>query len=337
MLLPLAGAEQRIDDVDRDGLSDTFEQELIERFAPRFKLSASDCDVMPAEFQSGSEEPVAIARNGTIYAQVFPVRAAGRDGAWIEVHYYHLWANDCGRLGHKYDIEHVSALLHASNASVEARKWKARYWYAAAHEDTVCDAGNGAKASSVDAEERGATVWISSGKHASFLSEQLCKWGCGGDRCEDITWLSVPRIVNIGERGAPMNGALWVDSPRWSLAAKMTPDFSPAMLAQLDDPKRKSARPANGALPPLKAVILGGGKTIESLALSNRKTGAALSLAGNETDSALAVAADKTGNSIGTATRKTGSSIKKSVNAVGGFLGAGKQKQDGEGRKEGAR
>lgn len=327
LVLPFAlNAQMDAIDDDRDGIPDALEDQLIERFKPRFKLSASDCDVMPAEFQPGVMEPIAIARNGTIYAQVFPVTIPQRDDSWVEIHYYHLWANDCGRIGHKYDVEHVSALVHVGELSDPVDKWKAKYWYAAAHEDTVCDSGNGAKASSLDAEEKGSTVWISSGKHASFLAERLCRWGCGGDRCENITWLSVPKIVNVGERGAPLNGSLWIDSPLWPMQPKLSSDFTPAMLAQLDNPKSTTARSANNALPPLKAVILGGGKTVESLALSNRKTGEALSLAGNETDNALVTATDKTEKAVGAAATSTGRSIRKSVKAVGDFLGAGKSK-----------
>lgn len=327
VLLPLSAAAQINDvDADRDGIPDSLEDQLVERFKPQFKLSASDCDVMPAEFQPGVREPIAVARNGTIYAQVFPVTLPQRDGAWIEIHYYHLWANDCGRMGHKYDVEHVAALVRAGKLTDPAEKWEAKYWYAAAHEDTVCDAGNGAKASSLDAEKNGPTVWISSGKHASFLSEQLCKWGCGGDRCANITWLSVPKMVNVGESGAPLNGSLWIDSPLWPMQPKLVSDFTPAMLAQLDNPKLTTARPANSSLPPLKAVILGGGKTVESLAMSNRKTGEALSLAGNETDNALVTATEKTERAVGAAATSTGRSIKKSVKAVGDFLGAGKSK-----------
>ena len=311
-------------DADGDGLPDILENRLIERFEPRFNLSAVDCDIMPAEFQAGIMEPIAVARNGTIYAQVFPVVLPGRDGAWAEVHYYHLWANDCGRMGHKYDVEHISALVSADIITDSAENWEAKYWYAAAHEDTVCDAGNGAKASSLDAERSGATVWISSGKHASFLSEQLCKWGCGGDRCENIARLSVTKMINVGERGTPLNGSLWIDSPLWPMQSKLSSDFTPAMLAQLDNPKLTAARSTNNTIPPLKVVILGGGKTVESLAMSGNKTEEALSLAGDEADSALVTATEKAEIAIGMASKNTDKSIRKLWKAIGDFFGGRK-------------
>ena len=71
--------------------------------------------------------------NGTIYGQAFP--RAGNPNQ-VELHYYHLWRVDCGEMGHNLDTEHVSALLGRGQTS----KWKALYWYAAAHEETVCDA-----------------------------------------------------------------------------------------------------------------------------------------------------------------------------------------------------
>jgi hypothetical protein len=92
-------------DQDHDGLSDTFEQTLLQQFTPVFHVGGSDCAGLPAEFTPGSEQPVALAENGTIYGQVF------RSGPYLEIHYYHLWVTDCGSLGHPLDAEHVSALL----------------------------------------------------------------------------------------------------------------------------------------------------------------------------------------------------------------------------------
>src|SRR5262245_61803282 len=121
------------DDHDKDGLPDDFEQELLVKFAPTFMLSVDECDDKPAEFMPGSSIPEVIAKNGTVYGQVF------QTGTFLEIHYYHLWSRDCGRLKHALDVEHVSAL-------VEADGLKARYWYAAAHENTLCNASTGASA-----------------------------------------------------------------------------------------------------------------------------------------------------------------------------------------------
>src|ERR1700704_4317147 len=76
-------------DQDADGLPDSLEQELLEKFAPSFFISESDCDAMPAEFAPNAAEPTPVARNGTIYGQVSkrPLALAGR---FIEIHYFHL-------------------------------------------------------------------------------------------------------------------------------------------------------------------------------------------------------------------------------------------------------
>ena len=123
-------------DADRDGLPDDFEQALLRKFVPTFHINKADCDVAPAEFEKDSHEPKVKARNGTIYGQVFPVHRAHAAGAWIEVHYFHLWGNDCGQAGHALDVESVSVLLRADRNDWQPEAWQATYWYAAAHEKT---------------------------------------------------------------------------------------------------------------------------------------------------------------------------------------------------------
>src|SRR5262249_12988141 len=156
-----------------------------------------DCDGLPAEFVAGSSKPVVAGKDGTIYGQVSP-HSADDSGTLLELHYYHLWARDCGRVGHKLDPEHVSVLV-AGNSSQPASEWRARYWYAAAHENTLCDASNAAGAATLHAEDHGATVWISGGKHASFLSELKCRLGCGENRCRSMKLMQPGTVVNIGE------------------------------------------------------------------------------------------------------------------------------------------
>jgi hypothetical protein len=94
-------------DGDHDGLSDTFEQDLLKRFAPSFVIPGGDCGGSPAEFAAGSPEPRVVASNGTWYGQVFPSQLPAGNGVFIEVHFYHLWARDCGCNGHALDVEHV--------------------------------------------------------------------------------------------------------------------------------------------------------------------------------------------------------------------------------------
>jgi hypothetical protein len=287
-------------DRDHDGLSDEVEQELLNRFVPTFMVAEGDCDGMPAEFLAGSPEPRPVARNGTIYGQVFPVGGAGE---FIEIHYYHLWARDCGRRGHALDVEYVSALIRT-------QPLQAMYWYASAHQDTVCDARNGARASQLQAEEHGPTVWISRGKHASFLSYDLCMRGCGSDRCDPSTPLTPSNLINIGEPGAALNGAIWAESRRWALAPKMTTDFGAQTLSVLDDPGIDGPTSLDRTRRPMRTVIAAGSSSVNAVASGNRRTTAAVSTAGTHTDRALDKGVAAAGKSLGRARR-----------AVTGFLG----------------
>jgi len=297
------------EDLDRDGLHDEFEHEILLRFQPRFLVSKTECAGLPAEFLPDSHDPQPLALNGTIYGQVFPVEGLERQGAYLEIHYYHLWSRDCGQFGHQLDSEYVSALAQSDDSSQPARLWKALYWYAAAHEGTICDASNGASAKALEAEEKGATVWISSGKHASFLAEDLChSFGCGGDRCRQMEALTSGRIINLGEPGRPLNGAVWVDSAAWPLAGKMGPDFgaigSLGGCLQCDTPTFQ-----NASLPPAKAVVLGGNQLLKALEVGGEGALSALSRANEDTDRVL----DRV-------SRKTGKSIQRSIRVLGDWL-----------------
>ena len=91
-----------------------------------------------------------------------------------------------------------SVLLRAKNMESPVADWRAVYWFAAAHEATVCDASQIAAAKVLDAERQGATVWLSTGKHGAFLSEAICTQGCGGDRCTEMApLLPLERLTEI--------------------------------------------------------------------------------------------------------------------------------------------
>jgi len=259
--LNVAGGDQ-----DRDLIPDSEEQYLLERFLPRFHVAVGDCDVKPAEFERGKATPVVKERNGTIYGQVF--RIAGG----VEIHYFHLWANDCGRIPHELDAEHVSAFVVQ-----QEKEWRARYWYSAAHEDTVCDRGAAARAQFLLAEWRGPDVWVSRGKHASFLSEEACRLGCGSDKCDRSENLVVKQVLNLGERGNLLNGSRWAEGSGWRLGEKMGSDFPADLRKQLDGSQKIIA--AKTRNPVVQPVILAGSSTIDSLELANTKTGGALSKA----------------------------------------------------------
>jgi hypothetical protein len=119
-------------DTDHDGLTDALESALAQQFAPRFMISSQDCAGEPSLFSPQDPTPTAVQDDGTIYAQAFPrsVNAHQRSSTEIELHFYHLWHADCGRIGHPLDTEHVSVLLRGSGNN--AKDWHAVYWYAAA-------------------------------------------------------------------------------------------------------------------------------------------------------------------------------------------------------------
>lgn len=298
LLAASAATQAASADVDRDGLPDRLEQKLLERFAPQLILSVEECDAVPAEFIPHQRDPRVASRTGVLYGQAF------RNGARIELHYYHLWSRDCGRVAHSLDAEHVSALLEGAGD-----KWQAKYWYAAGHESTVCDRSTAARAADVEAVKRGPRVWVSAGKHASYLDPQWCSGGCGADRCTaaGLLWRA-PRIINLGERGAPMNGATWVASGEWNLQAKLGSDFTPAVLAAAD--AGDGPRLVWPALRPAQAVLMGGAEMAAALVGSGRQTGSALEKADQATTDALAASAAKTGRAL-----------QRSARGVARFLG----------------
>ena len=288
-------------DVDRDGVDDTLEAALLERFRPVFMVGSGDCDQLPAEFAAADPEagalPHAIARNGTIYGQVFR-RGSDAGAALAEIHYYHLWARDCGKRGHDFDAEHVAVLIAAPGIAAPAPEWTARTWYAAAHEDTVCDVSGYVPATRLGATGSGATVWISKGKHASYLSREGCHAGCGGDRCESMVAIPTSMVVNVGEPGAPINGAGWTASASWPLQQKMRTDFPDALLAAgaVPPPQPMSQRAMRG--------VVGRSASVEQ-----------------HTGDALGTAGEHAGRGVGVGKTKTGNSLKRALGATGRFLG----------------
>jgi len=287
------------EDTDRDGLPDGFEQEILALFLPSFMVSENECAGVPAEFQAGSERPLIRNLNGMIYGQVFPVKLSNQRGAFLEVHYYHLWSRDCGDFGHPLDTEYVSALLRSEHQAAPADDWRAQYWYAAAHEGTLCSAGNGARAEAIGAETKGAVVWISSGKHASFLSLELCRRvGCGGDRCEEMYPMPAAGPINLGEPGFPLNGTEWAASDAWSLAQKMDTDFNDATLQRFEQLPGNTAAPVNRSLVQAKAFLLGGNRFFGAMAITRSESEAAVSAAGRQVGTAVNLTLKWVGKSV---------------------------------------
>ena len=296
------GSEQKQQssiDSDGDGMSDSLEQSLLIQFAPAFMVARNDCSEIPAEFEPNMKTPTVRTEDGTIYGQVFPAKSSVEGLPTAEIHYYHLWKRDCGPHGHHLDTEHVAALVSASDSHLDSAGWKAIYWYAAAHENTVCDVSQIARASTLHAEKHGARVWISPGKHASYMNETLCQSGCGADKCVDMVPLKTSKIINLGEAGHPMNGSVFIASGEWPLMNKMSnTDFPPEPIARLNQLPDTDIAWFNAGRHPAQGIIANSSSTEQALAGSAHNTTSALSITGMSTDTAISVTKDNTGNAL---------------------------------------
>jgi hypothetical protein len=291
-------------------LSDALEQALLVQFAPAFMVGRQDCSHLPAEFRPDVKLPESQAEDGTIYGQVFPAKNSTAKKPEVEIHFYHLWAQDCGAHGHPLDAEHVAVLVEASGSDLATAKWKAVDWYAAAHEDTVCDVSQIARASTLHAEDHGAEVWVSPGKHASYLNETLCQSGCGADRCEDMVPLHTSRLINLGEPGHPMNGSMFIASTTWPLAGKMTTSNFPAdAVARLDQLPTTDIAWFHPGRHPAQGVIAVSSSTEDALATSGENTTTAISLAGDSTGNALHKSYRNTVHALGSSAKHVGDAL----------------------------
>ncbi len=286
-------------DSDNDGMSDALEQALLNQFVPTFMVGRHDCSDLPAEFEPDRELPTVKAENGTIYGQVFLAKSSSDVHPVAEIHYYHLWRRDCGSHGHHLDTEHVAVLASASESRPASAKWKATYWYAAAHENTVCDVSQIARASTLHAEEHGAKVWISYGKHASYLNKTLCQTRCGADVCVDGVALHPGKIVNLGEPGHPMNGSIFAASSEWPLMDKMkSTNFPPEPIARLNLLPETDIAWFSAGKHPARQIVAVSRSTEQAIAGGAQHTTSALSDAGTATDTAISVAQNGTGNAL---------------------------------------
>lgn len=316
-----ANGQVAVVDTDQDGMSDALEQALMVQFAPQFMISRHDCSKVPAEFRPNVKVPTVQAEDGTIYGQVFPIKPVEGDLPAAEIHFYHLWANDCGPHGHRLDAEHVSVLVTALDQDEATAKWKAVYWYAAAHEDTVCDVSQITRASTLHAEDGGATVFVSQGKHASYLDQALCRSGCGADKCVDMVALTPRKIVNLGEASHPMNGSVFTSSVEWPLLGKMADtDFPAEPVARLQQTPDTDIVWFNAGKHPAQGVIAVSNTTGQAIALGANDTSASLSKAGASTDAALSVAQNNTGNALHKSFMNTMHALAVSAKHVGEAL-----------------
>lgn len=297
-------------DSDLDGLSDTLEQTLLAQFAPAFFVGAHDCSNIPAEFAAAKPTPTVERENGTIYGQAFPSKSSTPDAPTVELHYYHLWRLDCGEHSHPLDTEHVAVLVRGSSGDISTARWEATYWYAAAHENTVCDVSQITRASTLGAVDHGAKVWISPGKHASYLNETLCQRGCGADRCESMVPLTVSAIVNLGEPSHPMNGSAFIASNAWPLGGKMkTSNFPAEAIVRLNGLPATDIAWFNAGRHPAQGIISISATTEGAIAHGGGDTSAAINLAEDSTGNGLAKSYHKTKHALGISARAVGKAL----------------------------
>jgi len=316
-----AFSQQSTLDTDHDGLNDAVEQRLLQQFLPAFHIGRHDCSALPAEFLPDVPTPTVESEDGTVYGQVFLNKSSTSGHPIAEIHYYHLWRTDCGAHGHPLDTEHVATLVHADSADLDIAHWRSDYWFAAAHENTVCDVSQIARASTLRAEQHGAAVWISPGKHASYLNETLCRAGCGNDRCDDMTALHVNRLINLGEQGAPMNGSNFIASRQWPLEAKMeVSNFPPEPLDRLNRLPDTDIAWYHAGRHPAQGIIAISSHTQQHIADAGDRTSGALDTAGANTDAAISVAKKDTGNALAKSYRKTTHALGSAVRHTGDAL-----------------
>ena len=310
-----------LNDSDHDGLSDRTEQALLEHFVPTFLVAKNDCSNLPAEFTPDLKTPTILRENGTIYGQAFLSSRSTPNHPLAELHYYHLWRADCGPHGHHLDTEHVAVLVAASSADPSSASWLAEYWYAAAHEDTVCDVSQITRASTLHAQDHGPNVWISPGKHASFLNDVLCNRGCGADRCVNMIALPPANIINLGEIGAPMNGSAFIASIEWPLASKMkNSNFPEATLTRLERLPATDIAWSTSGRHPTRQIIAISSSTERTLADGSNTTTAAVAAAGDNTDVAISVAGKSTGKALHKSYTRTKDALSTSARHVGQAL-----------------
>ncbi len=99
-------------------------------------------------------------------------------------------------------------------------------------------------------------------------------------------------VINVGEAGRPLTGALWTASKLFPFEPKMKPEFSAPLIAQID---RKGVVSLDPAKLPVQSVILGGNSALGGLERAQDETGDALSVSKKKVKGALRRARDWVG------------------------------------------
>ena len=114
-------------------------------------------------------------------------------------------------------------------------------------------------------------VWISPGKHASYLNQTLCQGGCGADKCANMVALAPGKLINLGEIGQPMNGSLFISSSAWPLADKMAnTNFPAGPVARLNQLPESDIAWFNAGRHPAQGVIAVSSSTEQAIARAGK-------------------------------------------------------------------
>jgi hypothetical protein len=139
--------------------------------------------------------------------------------------------------------------------------------------------------------------------------------------------MEMGQVIDVGEAGAAMNGAVWAASPRWPLLEKMQrSDFTAARVARVEGLPKTDVAWAEPSKRPAQAAIRGGSAGVEGALLGvnvgGTSTADALSLGNRRTDTALVLANAKTTAALGEAAQSTGKALSKSAGGVRNAVGS---------------
>ena len=204
-------------DSDVDGMSDSCETSLAMLFAPILMQDRGDC------MWSEDADPSRIA-GGYHYA----VQPAG--DRRVRLAYLPGYLRDCGWRGPKCLLPGVDCRPHAGDSEaiiVEAEfdrerdAWSPTAVFLSAHcfdgESDACRWHEGAELDDFDWRGAGPVVWVASGRHANYPSDDACDAGhywlddCGGDALA-VAW-PVMADRNVGSAEAPIGGDGCVSLP----------------------------------------------------------------------------------------------------------------------------
>jgi len=94
------------------------------------------------------------------------------------------------------------------------------------------------------------------------------------------------QLINIGELGAPLNGAEWTASSQWGLAQKMQSAFSQEIVKEMND-LGPEAVPPHQSHARIQTVVSAGGSSLDAIDLGRQKTSAGVSIGQVKTGNAL--------------------------------------------------